>query len=66
MQKYTFDRKILEFIDIDHDAGDYEPLGGDYIKVLDWLEETGKNILIYALNRNSMEVNSKRINSQHR
>ena len=37
----------IELIDIDHDAGDYEPLGGDYIKVLDWLEETGKNIPIH-------------------
>lgn len=38
---------IIEVISIDHDAGDYEPLGGDYIKVLDWLEETGKDIPIH-------------------
>lgn len=38
---------IIEVIFIDHDAGDYESLGGDYIKVLDWLEETGKNIPIH-------------------
>lgn len=38
---------IIEVVSIDHDAGDYEPLGGDYIKVLDWLEETGKNIPIH-------------------
>ena len=32
---YTFDRKILELIDIDHDAGDYAKDSGDYIKLLD-------------------------------
>lgn len=26
-------------IDLDHDAGDYFKDGGDYIKILDWLEE---------------------------
>lgn len=29
-------------IDLDHDAGDYACRGGDYIKLLDWLEEKGK------------------------
>ena len=33
----------IELIDIDHDAGDYANDGGDYIKLLDWLEETGRN-----------------------
>lgn len=28
----------IEVVDLDHDAGDYEPYGGDYIKILDWLE----------------------------
>ena len=31
----------IELIDIDHDAGDYANDGGDYIKLLDWLEERG-------------------------
>ena len=35
--------KPFELIDIDHDAGDYAYDGGDYIKLLDWLEETGRN-----------------------
>ena len=30
-------------IDLDHDAGDYFNDGGDYFKILDWLEE--KNIV---------------------
>ena len=42
----------IELIDIDHDAGDYVHLGGDYIKLLDWLEETGRNypIRIHSMN----------------
>lgn len=42
----------IEFIDIDHDAGDYASNGGDYIKLLDWLEETGRNypIRIHSMN----------------
>ena len=42
----------FEMIDIDHDAGDYAQYGGDYIKLLDWLEETGRNypIRIHSMN----------------
>lgn len=43
----------IELIDIDHDAGCYaEHYGGDYIKLLDWLEETGRNypIRIHTMN----------------
>ena len=42
----------IELIDIDHDSGDYACQGGDYIKLLDWLEETGRNypIRIHSMN----------------
>ena len=42
----------IEVIDIDYDAGDYASDGGDYIKLLDWLEETGRNypIRIHSMN----------------
>lgn len=43
----------LEVIDIDHDAGDYAYDGGDYIKLLDWLEETSRN---YPIRIHSMNV----------
>lgn len=45
-------RLAIELIDIDHDAGDYAYDGGDYIKFLDWLEETGRNypIRIHSMN----------------
>ena len=44
--------EAIELIDIDHDAGDYWRYGGDYIKLLDWLEETGRNypIRIHSMN----------------
>ena len=38
-------------ISLDHDAGDYGP--PDYIKILDWLEETGLN---YPIHIHSMNV----------
>lgn len=39
-------------IDIDHDAGEYANDGGDFIKLLDWLEETDRNypIRIHSMN----------------
>ena len=42
----------IELIDIDHDAGDYANDGGDYIRLLNWLEETGRNypIRIHSMN----------------
>lgn len=42
----------VSIINIDHDAGDYANDGGDYIKLLDWLEETGRNypIFIHSMN----------------
>ena len=52
----------IELIDLDHDAGDYRGLGGDYIKILDWLEETGRNypIRIHSMNPVGIE-NMRRI-----
>lgn len=52
----------ITIIDIDHDAGDYALDGGDYIKLLDWLEETGRNypIRIHSANAVGM-LNMRRI-----
>ena len=52
----------IEIIDIDHDAGVYAQQGGDYIKLLDWLEETGRNypIRIHSMNPVGVE-NMRRI-----
>ena len=52
----------IAVIDIDHDAGDYASEGGDYIRLLDWLEETGRNypIRIHSMNPVGVE-NMRRI-----
>lgn len=41
-----------KLIDLDHDAGDFFGIGGDYIEILKWLEETGRNypIRIHTMN----------------
>lgn len=31
----------ISLLDLDHDAGDCAQYGGDYIKILDWLEKQG-------------------------
>ena len=43
-------------ISIDHDAGDFACDGGDYIKLLDWLEETGRNYPIHIHSMNPVGV----------
>lgn len=56
------DEDIISIIDIDHDAGDFAYDGGDYIRLLDWLEETGRNypIRIHSMNPVGVE-NMRRI-----
>lgn len=49
---------LIELIDIDHDAGDYGP--PDYIKILDWLEETGRNYPIRIHSQNVVGVENMR------
>ena len=54
--------KTIELIDVDHDAGDYASDGGDYIRLLDWLEETGRNYPIRIHSQNPVGVaNMRRI-----
>lgn len=42
----------IELIDIDHDAGEYANDGGDFINLLNWLEQTSRNypIRIHSMN----------------
>ena len=42
-----------DLISSDHDAGEYSKYGGDYIELLNWLEETGRN---YPIRIHSMNV----------
>ena len=59
---YSGNFSDIELIDIDHDAGKYAHDGGDYIKILDWLEETGRSypIRIHSMNPVGVE-NMRRI-----
>lgn len=52
----------IQIIDIGDDAGEYAQYGEDYIKLLDWLEETGRNypIRIHSMNPFGVE-NMRRI-----
>ena len=50
----------IKLIDIDHDAGDYIKDGGNYIKLLDWLEETGRNISIHIHSINPIGIANMR------
>ena len=47
-------------LSVDHDAGDYACDGGDYIKLLDWLEETGRNYPIRIHSANPVGVQNMR------
>jgi len=50
----------IELIDIDHDAGYFVDDGGDYIKLLDWLEETGRSYPIRIHSMNPVGVQNMR------
>ena len=50
----------IELISLDHDAGDYYQYGGDYIKLLDWLEETGRNYPIRIHSANPVGIANMR------
>ena len=57
VKKYLADPYILcnyeiSLIDLDHDAGDYAKDGGDYVRIIDWLEEIGYDgyIHIHSMN----------------
>ena len=47
-------------ISIDHDAGDYAYDGGDYIKLLDWFEETKRNPIVHIHSMNPVGVENMR------
>lgn len=51
---------VIKLIDLDHDAGDFARNGGDYIKLLDWLEETGRNYPIRLHSMNPVGVQNMR------
>lgn len=54
-------RDSIDLIDIDHDAGSYASDGGDYIRVLDWLEFMGLNYPIRIHTQNSVGRQNMRL-----
>ena len=57
VKKYLADPHILgnyeiSLIDLDHDAGDYAKDGGDYVRILDYLEIVGYSgdLRIHSMN----------------
>lgn len=50
----------IELLDMDHDAGDYVRDGGDYIKILDWLEENNMRYPIHIHSMNPVGVANMR------
>lgn len=55
----------ISVIDMDHDAGDYANDGGDYIKLLDWLEKTGRSYPIRIHSMNPVGADNMRRIIQH-
>lgn len=51
---------IISVIDIDHDAGEFSADGGDYIKLLDWLEATRRNYPIRIHSQNPVGIENMR------
>lgn len=50
----------IELLDLDHDAGPFAYDGGDYIKILDWMEETGRSYPIRIHSQNPVGVQNMR------
>lgn len=50
----------LELLDCDHDLGEYSEFGGDGIRLLDWLEETGRNYPIRIHSKNPVGIENMR------
>jgi len=64
--KVLIKTKSIEIIDIDHDAGNFVLQGGDYIKLLDWMEQENINdIPIHIHSMNSVGKENMRRIIQH-
>ena len=52
--------RVIALVDLDHDAGDFASFGGDYIRLLDWFEETGRNYPIRLHSMNPVGIQNMR------
>ena len=60
VMKRRIAEKTIELISLDQDAGDWVEFGGDYINILNWLEETGRNYTIHIHSANPVGVENMR------
>ena len=57
---HNFKKNDKFLLDLDHDAGDYSKLGGDYYKILDWCERNHLNPVVHIHSMNVVGVNKMR------
>ena len=57
---HEFAGATIELLDMDHDAGDFYNQGGDFIEILNWLEQTGRNYPIRVHSMNPVGVENMR------
>lgn len=50
----------VEIVDLDHDAGEYSQYGGDYIKILEWMEHMKRNYPIRIHSANPVGIENMR------
>lgn len=50
----------VELLDMDHDAGEFAKHGGDYIRILDWIESSGRSCPIRIHSKNPVGVQNMR------
>ena len=60
IEHYEQKGELIELIDTDYDAGIFARDGGDYICLLDWLEQTGRNYPIRIHSANAVGVANMR------
>lgn len=58
-------REEIEIISIDHDAGSYAVNGGDYIRLLDWLEAMNMKYPIHIHSMNPVGAENMRAIIHH-
>ena len=59
-QKHMICDDYITLIDCDHDLGQYALDGGDAVKLLDWLEETGRSYPIRIHSQNPVGAQNMR------
>lgn len=64
---HGYSLKTIKVIDLDHDAGEYNEYGGDYINILNWMESMEFNDVppIHIHSMNPVGISNMRLIIQH-